>query len=134
MIEKVFPASDEAFKDVMAFVESELENADVPMKISMQITIAVEEIYVNIAHYAYPNGDGMMTLGIDANAKQVAIVFTDSGLPFNPLEKEDPDITLGAEQRSIGGLGIFIVKKSMDSVTYVREDDKNILTITKTIA
>ncbi len=134
MIEKVFPASDAAFKDVMAFVESELENADVPMKISMQITIAVEEIYVNIAHYAYSGGDGMMTLSIDANAEQVTIVFTDSGLPFNPLEKEDPDITLGAEQRSIGGLGIFIVKKSMDSVTYVREEDKNILTIVKTIA
>ncbi|MBE5913411.1 MAG: ATP-binding protein [Pseudobutyrivibrio ruminis] len=141
---KVFEceATIENFDKVTAFVEEELENNEVDMKSSMQITIALEEIYVNIAHYAYsktdadgnviPNtGTGPMKLSIDVSSEQVLMTFEDKGIPYNPLEKADPDITLSAEERDIGGLGIYMVKQSMDDVVYEHRDGKNILTLVK---
>ena len=127
MTEREFDASDAALQDVLGFVEEELEKMDCPMKTCMQITVAVEEIFINIAHYAYGDGHGTMTLGIASKQDGGALLqFTDSGMPFDPLAKKDPDITLSAEERQIGGLGIFMVKKTMDDVRYRYEDKKNI--------
>lgn len=133
MIEKTFSADDEVLRDVLGFVESELEKADCPMKVSMQIAIAVEEMFVNVAHYAYPEGNGDILLGMDVSEDFVTIVLTDSGIPFDPLGAEDPDITLSAEEREVGGLGIFMVKKTMDDVGYRFENGKNVFTIKKRI-
>ena len=122
-------------QSVIDFVEENLELTACSMKIKMQIDIAVEELFVNIAHYAYTpaTGKAIITIEIDNDNKEVSITFTDSGIPFNPLEKEDPDVSLSAEERKIGGLGIYMVKKSMDKVRYAYEDGKNKLTITKKV-
>lgn len=128
-------AVTENLEQVLNFVESGLEELNCPMKIQTQIDIAVEEIYVNIAHYAYQSGTGQATICIEAEKDSgiVAIRFIDSGIPFNPLERKDPDVTLPAEERNIGGLGIYMVKKSMDDVSYEYKDGHNIFTIKKKI-
>ena len=135
MTEKNYPADDSALDDVLAFVEEELEKADCPMKTVMAITVAIEEVFVNVSHYAYPNGSGEASLSIDfdSESRLMTFVLKDSGIPFNPLAKPDPDITLSAEKRQIGGLGIFMMKKTMDEVSYAYKDEKNILTMKKTI-
>lgn len=127
------PAKVENVDAVTDFVNEALERFDCPMKASMQITIAVEEIFVNIAHYAYTPGEGEATIEaeVSENPRQAIIRFRDSGIPYNPLEKEDPDVTLSAEERDIGGLGIYMVKKSMDSLEYEYAGGQNILTIRK---
>ncbi len=122
--------------DVLAFIDAELEAMDCPMKTQMQIDVAVEEIYVNIASYAYEGKEGPSSIKIEktADGSGVAITFTDEGIPYNPLEKEDPDVTLSAEEREIGGLGIYIVKKSMDATDYKRENNRNIFRIEKKLS
>jgi len=119
--------------DVLAFVDEELEGADCPMKVQLQIDIAVEEIFVNIAHYAYTPDIGNATVRISIEGSQPAavITFLDRGMPYDPLAREDPDVTLSAEKRKIGGLGIYMVKKSMDNVSYEYTDGFNMLTLTK---
>ena len=135
-------AKTENLDKITAFVETELEELGCGMKQTMQLTIALEEIFVNIAHYAYSKigedgklipdtGSGPMRLFIDSKDGFVSLIFEDEGMPYNPLEKEDPDITLSAEERQIGGLGIYMVKKSMDDVIYEHKDGKNILTLMK---
>ena len=118
---------------VLSFADAILEAMDCPMKVQMQIDIAIEEIFVNIAHYAYPDGtgDALIEIEPDEIKKSVKITFIDQGKPYDPLQNEDPDITLSAEDRPIGGLGIFMVKKSMDEVSYEYKDNKNQLTIRK---
>ena len=118
---------------VLSFADAILEAMDCPMKVQMQIDIAIEEIFVNIAHYAYPDGtgDAVIEIETDESKKSVKITFIDEGKPYDPLQNEDPDITLSAEDRPIGGLGIFMVKKSMDEVSYEYKDNKNQLTIRK---
>ena len=103
------------------------------MAVQMQVELAVEEIFVNIANYAYHPELGEAEVDVDAGGDPptVTIRFLDHGKPFNPLEREDVDVTAAAESRSIGGLGILLVKKSMDDVEYSYEDGKNILTIRK---
>ena len=135
MANKTFPAKVDALPDVLGFVEETLEGYECPMKIQMAVSVAMEEVFVNIAHYAYPESDGDMTLHIGFEEENRTIVFrmTDKGVPFDPLKKSDPDITLSAEEREIGGLGIFIAKKTMDSITYVYENGENVLTMSKTI-
>ena len=119
--------------EVTDFINAELEAHDVPMKTIMQIDIAVEEIFVNIAHYAYhPEvGTAAVTVAVLDAPPCVEIRLTDRGKPYDPLQREDPDVTLGVEDRQIGGLGVYMVKKSMDEVTYAYEDGQNILTIRK---
>ena len=131
MKEQEFSASIDFLQDVISFVEQELEAADCPMRTVMQITVAVEEVFANIASYAYPEGGGNAFISIAADGHKAVIRFVDTGIPFNPLEKVDPDVTLPAEQREIGGLGIFMVKKTMDDILYQRDGQKNILTIMK---
>ena len=126
-------ATLENLDTVMAFVDEELEAVGCSMKAQMQIDIAVEEVYVNIAHYAYNPTVGGVTIRvmIEKDPLSVVLTFIDEGKPYDPLAKEDPDVTLAAEDRQIGGLGIFMVKKSMDNVSYEYNQGRNILTLKK---
>ena len=133
MTSKTFPAKTDALADVLGFVEEMLERFDCSMKAQLALTVAIEEVFVNVARYAYGDGEGDVTLdiGYDEGSRTVTFCMTDSGVPFDPLKKPDPDITLSAEERDIGGLGIFITKKTMDTVTYAYENGKNKLTMSK---
>ena len=122
-------------QQVLDFVDENLKSMRCPMKILMQIDVAVEEIFVNVASYAYTPNTGSVTIRMDLQEKPRAVVITfiDSGIPYNPLAKEDPDVALSAEERSIGGLGIFMVKKTMDKMEYEYTDKQNILKMYKII-
>lgn len=128
---KEFFATDENMDSVNTFIHSLLpENC--PMEEQYKIDVAVEEIFVNIAHYS-----GSEKVWIDCGTDEkglFTVVFRDCGKPFNPLERADPDITLSAEERDIGGLGIFLTKKFMTSVSYKYENEQNILTIKKSFS
>ena len=130
---KTFPALLTELSSVAAFVESELEEAGCPMKTQMSISVCVEEVFVNIAHYAYPDKIGTAEVRVDVNPeeKSIVICFMDNGIPFDPLEKEEPDVSLPAEQRQIGGLGIYMVKKLSDELSYEYADGWNVLTLKK---
>lgn len=132
-MERVFDASDESLHDVLAFVEEELDKHDCDIKTTMMITVVVEELFVNIAHYAYEGKEGSAAVSVEFLNNDVVIRFTDTGIPFDPTAKEDPDINASVEDRQIGGLGIYMSKKTMDDFRYKREGDKNILTIRKAI-
>ena len=101
----------------------------------MQIDVAVEEIFVNIAHYAYAPEVGSTTVQVEtaSEPRRVTITFMDRGVPYDPLAKPDPDVTFSAEERQIGGLGIYMVKMSMDDVRYEYRDGQNVLTIEKAL-
>ena len=133
--ELTLEAKVENLDEVLAFVDGQLEQVDCPLKTQMQIDVAVEELFVNIAHYAYTPNVGTATIRVDVmlDPKAVAITFIDRGVPYDPLKKPDPDVTLPAEERQIGGLGIYMVKKSMDSMDYEYRDGQNILRILKNI-
>ena len=135
MKELVIPATKENLEKVTEFVENELEIIECPIKTTMQILVAVEEIYINIASYAYAPEVGTATITFDvkdtAEGKEAEIGFYDKGIPFNPLAKEDPDVNKKAEDRSVGGLGIFMVKNTMDEFTYEYKDGKNTVKIVK---
>ena len=124
-------AEVDKLQDVISFVDTVLEENDCPMKAQMQIDIALEELFVNIANYAYPNGSGEAEIHAVPSPGQIEITLIDSGIPYDPLAKPDPDVTLPAEERQIGGLGIFMSKKLMDDISYRYSDGKNILTIKK---
>ena len=135
MQELTLAAKLENVAAVTEFVDGLLEDALCPLKAQMQIDVAIDELFSNIARYAYNGGEGEATVKVDFidDPRQVSITFIDSGIPYNPIEQEDPDITLSAEDRKIGGLGIFIVKKTMDDISYQHKDGQNILTIKKKI-
>ncbi len=119
---------------VTEFIDEKLELAGCNPKVQIQIDIAVEEIYINIASYAYDGNEGPSEIIFNNEGNDmVSITFIDSGVPYDPLAKEDPDITLSADERQIGGLGIFMVKKSMDDMKYEYKDGKNHLTLIKSI-
>ncbi len=128
-------AATENLDTVLDFVNTVLESMDCSMKNQIQIDMAVEELFVNIAHYAYEGGEGdaLICAGPDADSgnRVLRITFSDRGIPFDPLAKEDPDISLSVEKREIGGLGIFMAKKIMDHMEYRYENGQNILTMTK---
>ena len=133
MREMDIAATLENLDTVMAFVDQQLEEVGCSMKAQMQIDIAVEEVYVNIAHYAYNPEVGGVTIRVQIEEEPLSVILTfiDKGKPYDPLAKEDPDDTLAAEDRQIGGLGIFMVKKSMDNVSYEYNEGRNILTLKK---
>ncbi len=135
MAEKTFDAAVDQLDEVLAFVTDQLDQLDCPPKHRIQIEVAVEELFVNIASYAYRPGTGTADVTVEAfdNPKAVEITFKDSGVPYDPLAKQDPDISLSADDRQIGGLGIFMVKKTMDDMRYEYKDNKNVLTIRKVI-
>ena len=128
-------AVKENLPQVLDFVDAELEALDCGMRIITQIDIAVEEIFVNISSYAYDPETGPATIRAEVTDKPLSVVisFIDNGKPYDPLAKPDPDTSLPLRQRKKGGLGIFMVKKSMDDVTYEYKNGQNILTIKKTI-
>ena len=126
-----FPAETQKLPEVLDKLDTYLLSAGCPEDARTQLAVAVEEIFVNIANYAYGDKTGGATINIKADAHKAAITFIDSGVAYNPLEKEDPNLEQAAEDRPIGGLGIFLVKEMSDEVTYDRRDDMNILTIVK---
>ena len=127
-------ATVENLETVTNFVNEELETIGCSRKAIMQIDIAIDELFSNIAHYAYSPETGPATVSVDVEETEpvsVIITFMDHGVPFNPLERTDPDTSLSVEEREIGGLGIFMVKRTMDAVSYEYVDGKNILRIRK---
>lgn len=133
MKELTLAAKIENVEAVTDFVNEQLEALDCPMKAQMQIDIAIDELFGNIARYAYAPDTGEATVRVEVTESPLAVIITfiDNGVPYDPLAKEDPDTTLSAEERQIGGLGIYMVKKSMDEITYRYQDGKNILMIKK---
>ncbi len=126
-------AETENLPEVQAFVGERLEAGGCPPKTVMQIGVAVEEIFVNIANYAYApeRGSATVRVEVDDDPLTVTITFIDHGMPYDPLAMDDPDTTLPAEAREIGGLGVFMTKKLMDDITYDYRDGQNILTMKK---
>jgi anti-sigma regulatory factor (Ser/Thr protein kinase) len=135
MKELTIAATVENIETVTDFVNEQLEAYDCPMKAQMQIDIAIDELFGNIAHYAYNPEVGSATVRVEVveDPLSVVITFIDNGVPYDPLKKDDPDTTLSAEDRAIGGLGIFMVKKTMDDIIYEYKDGQNRLTIVKKI-
>lgn len=136
MKELTTEATIENIEKVTDFVNEQLEAVDCPMKAQMQIDIAIDELFGNIANYAYHPEVGSATVRVDVTKSPLAVIITfiDNGVPYDPLAKDDPDTTLSADERQIGGLGIFMVKKSMDQISYEYKDGQNILRIKKNLA
>lgn len=128
---KTFAADVSVLPEVLAFAEEELDKSGCPMKTAMQITVALEELFANVASYAYPDGKGDVEVKIKPTDSSVYISLTDTGIPFDPLAKADPDVTLSADERGVGGLGIYMVKKMMDDVKYTYRNNHNTVTMIK---
>ncbi len=126
-------AAVENIKTVTDFVNEQLEAFDCPIKVQMQIDIAIDELFGNIAHYAYNLSDGNVTVKVEfsENPLAVLITFIDEGIPYDPTKQTEPDITLSADERQIGGLGIYMVKKLMDEIMYEYKNGQNILSVKK---
>ena len=135
MKELTIAATVENIETVTDFVNEQLEALDCPMKAQMQIDIAIDELFGNIAHYAYNPEIGQATVRVEVveDPLSVVITFIDNGVSYDPLAKADPDTTLSAEERDIGGLGIYMVKKSMDEIAYEYKDGQNIIKIKKNL-
>ncbi len=135
MKELMIDATVENIQKVTEFVDEQLERLECPVRAQMQIDIAIDELFGNIAHYAYHPGVGPAAVRVEVmeNPMAVVVTFIDHGEPYDPLAGKEPDITLSAEERQIGGLGIYMVKKSMDDISYEYKDGKNILRIKKNI-
>ena len=123
-------AQTDKLDSLLALLEKDLEAAECPQETRTVVEICAEEIFVNIASYAYGEEKGMAWIEERIEERQISLFFQDRGTPYNPLENKDPDTTLSAEERQIGGLGIFMVKNMMDTVEYVYEDGCNRLTMT----
>lgn len=128
-------ATVENIQVVTDFVNEQLEMINCPVKILMQIDVAIDELFGNIAHYAYdPNvGPATVRVEVQKDVPAIIITFIDNGVSYDPLQKEDPNITLSAEEREIGGLGIYMVKKTMDDISYEYKNGQNILKVRKKI-
>ena len=135
MKELTIAATVENIDVVTDFVNEQLEALDCPMKAQMQIDIAIDELFGNIAQYAYNPEVGEATVRVEVAEEPLSVIITfiDGGVPYDPLTAADPDTTLSAEDRALGGLGIFMVKKSMDEITYRYENGSNILSIRKNL-
>ena len=133
MTEKIFPAEINELASVIVFLEEELDKAQANPKLMVTLAVALEELFVNVAHYAYPDSKGTVKIGIDTSGDSIVIRLIDSGIPFDPTAKKDPDITESAEERKIGGLGIYMVKKSMDKMSYEYKNNQNVLKLTKNL-
>lgn len=135
MKELTIDATVENIGRVTDFVNEHLEEIGCPIRTQMQIDIAIDELFGNIAHYAYHPETGPATVRVEVqqNPPAVVITFMDHGVPYDPLANAEPDTTLSAEEREIGGLGIYLVKKSMDDVRYEYRNGQNILRIVKAL-
>ena len=123
----------ESLPEIQAFVRAELEAMDCPEETQKQLFIVIDEVFANVASYAYADGEGSVTVRLETESEPRAAVLTflDSGVPFDPLTMKTPDISLKARERKIGGLGIFMVRKLTDGIKYDYADGKNILTVMK---
>lgn len=135
MKELTLDASIENIPAVTGFVDEQLERLACPLEAQAQIDIAIDELFSNIAYYAYNPETGPATVRVEVieDPLSVEITFIDAGARYDPLAREDPDLSLSAAERQIGGLGIYIVKNSMDAVSYEYKDGKNILRIRKSL-
>lgn len=133
MKELTIDATIENIATVTTFIDEQLDHRDCPMKTKRQVHIAIDELFGNIAYYAYHPEKGIVTVRAEVtdNPLAVVITFIDNGTPYDPLAKADPDTTLSVEERDIGGLGIYMVKKTMDDISYEYRDGQNILRIKK---
>lgn len=127
------PAKIENLQKVMDFLGDQLDSVDYVMKARLQLELSIEEAYVNIVNYAYGSEEGEVIIccNVGESPLKVTMQFIDYGNPYNPLENDDPDISLSAEEKEIGGLGIFLIKRNVDNISYEYRDGKNILTIQK---
>ena len=115
-----------------AFIDEVCESVELDMTTTMQINLAIEEAVVNVMNYAYPSDTvGQVQIDAEANDQRLKFTIIDSGSPFDPTAKEEVDTTLSAEERPVGGLGIFLVRQLMDSINYERIDGRNVLTLRK---
>ncbi len=129
------PASLDELDNVQAFIDEQLEAADCPMAAQMQVELAVEEVFVNVASYAYNPVTGVaeVRVCVETDPLRVTIQFLDHGKPFDPLAKADADLSEDATMEREGGLGIFLTKEVMDAVDYAYENGSNILTLKKNL-
>ena len=136
MKELTVTAKTENIEKIVSFVNEQLAAYQCPKKAQMQIDVAIDELFGNIAHYAYNPGEGPATVRVEVieNPLSVILTFIDNGVPYNPLEKSDPDTSLSAEEREIGGLGIYMVKKTMDEIVYEYKNGQNILKVKKNLS
>ena len=133
MKELTVEATTSNVERVTDFVDEQLEQIDCPMPMMVKINVAIDEVFSNIVNYAYNPESGNATITVDVSKERpgVIISFIDSGREFNPLESTEPDLSVPVDERPIGGLGIFMVRKMMDEVSYERIDNTNVLRITK---
>ena len=124
-------AQVEKLPDVLAFVDGLLEEKNCPLKTQMLIDISIEELFVNIARYAYPEGNGWAEIRADVKDGEAVFTLIDAGIPYDPLSRPDPDISLDADERPVGGLGVFMVKHQMDGTSYEYKDGQNRMTVRK---
>lgn len=129
------PAERESFPVLREWLERIAGEQGFPDRMRKQLLIAADEIFTNIASYAYPGGKGTAEITVELLIPEHALMltFADSGVPYNPLEAKEPDVTGSLAERKVGGLGIFVVKRLMDEVTYRRADGKNLLTLKKIV-
>ncbi len=127
------PAKIENLQKVFNFVNKQLNSVAYNMKSRLQLELSIEEAYVNISKYAYESDEGKVEIlsRVDEDPLQITVKFMDSGIPYNPLKNEDPDIYTNTEEKELGGLGIFLIKKNVDNIGYEYLNGKNILTIQK---
>lgn len=124
-------AISKSIDEVTAFAGNILTEYECSYVIKAKISVVIDEIVSNISSYAYPDGEGELEFGIGVSNGSIVLTFIDRGQPFDPLKKSDPDVSIPTSKKQVGGLGIYMTKKLMDSVAYRYEDGKNILTITK---
>lgn len=126
------PNDIETIPQLNEFIDTVAEEIGLDMSLTMSLNLAIEEAVVNVMEYAYPEGEqGNVDIEVIADDKWLTFIISDNGIPFDPTIQEDADTTLSAEERPIGGLGIFLVRQLMDSINYQRENGKNILTLSK---
>ncbi len=125
-------AENENLQKIMECIEEDIR--DLPEEQAIPIKVAIEEIFVNIASYAYPPRKGKVKIIIETTAepeRKISITFIDDGVPYDPLAREDPDLDMELMDRKVGGLGVYMVKESMDETFYEYKDGENILKIVK---
>lgn len=131
MAQVTVKAAVDSLDAVNDFLSEEMEKAELSMKLQTSLSLVVEEVFVNIAHYAYAPGEGDATVEFAISDGELTLTFSDEGTAYNPLTHEDPDITAKAEDRAIGGLGLLLVKKIMDGAEYRREGGRNLFILNK---
>lgn len=133
MEQLILEATVENLPQATEFIIESLEEKNCKPKVTMQMELVMEELFVNIAHYAYKpdTGNCIIQREFEENPRAIIVTFIDSGVPYNPLKHEDPDTSLGVEEREIGGLGIFLVKKNVDNISYEYKDGQNVLRLKK---